>query len=124
MPCSMSASVVPTGWLGPISPSLSKLVRTTPLPASTRKPRSCISTGLGWLYGSGITALRMSSIPSGASISLIAAGSMVMLWPPFPAERIRSSVWLLLMWAASSSARSAPVLAPDRPPIMCGRPIG
>ena len=49
MPCSILASVVPTGALALPSAMSSMLVRTTDLPASTKKPSNWNSTGDGWL---------------------------------------------------------------------------
>ena len=124
MPCSILASVVPTGALALPSAMSSMLVRMTPLPASTKKPSRENSTGDGWLYGSGMISLRMSSAAMPPSISITCVGWISRLCPPLLPPLSLSMVWLLLMCALSSRARSAPVAAAARPPTMCGRPIG
>ena len=124
MPCSMRASVVPTGALAPPSEMSSMVVRTTPLPASITKPRSWKSTGLGGLKGSGIASLRTSSMLRPPSISSTCVGWMLSVWPPRVPPLSFSIVGAFWMCALSMSARRAPVAAADRPPIICGRPMG
>ena len=124
MPCSSLASVVPTGALGLLSAMSSSVVRTTPCPASTKKPRSWYSTAEGGLKGSGIAILRMSSMLRPPSISSTCVGWMLRDCPPREPPLSLSMVGALLMCALSSRARRAPVAAALRPPIMCGKPMG
>ena len=122
-PCSISAWVVPTGALELTSRIFSSDVVTTPLAASVSHPSSWKSTLEGWLNGKGIASLRTSSTPGAPSISRTCVGSILSLCPLMRPPLSLSIVWLLLIWAASSKARKAPVRAAESPPMRCGRPI-
>ena len=123
IPCSISAMVVPTGWLGFWSLSFSNEVCTTPLPASTKNPSSWYSTDDGGLKGMGMASLRTSSTSAPPSISTTSVGWTLSVCPPGPPFSL-SSVGMFWMCAESSNALSAPVAAPLSPPIMCVRPMG
>ena len=124
MPCSILARVVPTGTFWLLSDTSSMVVRTTPLPASTKNPRSWNSTADGGLNGRGMAILRTSSTFSPPSISSTCVGWILSDCPPRDPPFSFSMVCELEICALSMSARSAPVAAADRPPIMCVMPIG
>ena len=71
-PCSINATVVPTGAFELTSAVFASATCAKRLPESTTTPKSCASVAEGSLYGSGMIEFLRS--PPGTSISLNSPG--------------------------------------------------
>ena len=119
-PCSINATVVPTGACELTSATFASATCANRLPESTTTPNNCANVPDGSLYGNGIMEFLRS--PPGTSISLNSPGlrgssSLRMRTPRAlkPAARFDNV-------PASINCLNIYVAARDNPPIVCSNP--
>ena len=119
-PCSIKATVVPTGACELTSAVFASATCAKRLPESTTTPKRLASVADGSLYGNGMIEFLRS--PPGTSMSLNSPGlrgssSLRMRTPRDlkPAGRLESV-------PASINCLKIDVAARDRPPIVCNKP--